>query len=107
VHPSAILDVTLVEVNGPIRIGGATVMPGDVVLGAREGVTFVPPHLAEEVVGRSEDVRQRDIFGKSRIAEGVYTSGQIDVSTWAENIEADYIAWCEEQGLETSARRSS
>jgi regulator of RNase E activity RraA len=105
VHPSAILDVTLVEVNGPVRIGNATVMPGDVVLGAREGVTFVPPHLAEEVVGRSEDVRQRDVFGKCRIAEGIYTSGQIDVSTWAENIEADYIAWCEEQGLEANPRR--
>jgi 4-hydroxy-4-methyl-2-oxoglutarate aldolase len=105
VHPSAILDVTVVEVNGPIRIGSATVMPGDVVLGAREGVTFVPPHLAEEVVGRSEDVRQRDVFGKSRIAEGIYTSGQIDVSTWAEEIEADYVAWCAEQGLGVNTRR--
>jgi 4-hydroxy-4-methyl-2-oxoglutarate aldolase len=105
VHPSAILDVTVVEVNGPVRIGNATVMPGDVVLGAREGVTFVPPHLAEEVVGRSEDVRQRDVFGKRRIAEGIYTSGQIDVSTWAEEIEADYVAWRAEQGLEANPPR--
>jgi 4-hydroxy-4-methyl-2-oxoglutarate aldolase len=105
VHPSAILDVTVVEVNGPVRIGNATVMPGDVVLGAREGVTFVPPHLAEEVVGRSEDLRQRDVFGKRRIAEGIYTSGQIDVSTWAEEIEADYVAWRAEQGLEASPQR--
>jgi regulator of RNase E activity RraA len=105
VHPSAILDVTVVEVNGPIRIGNATVMPGDAVLGAREGVTFVPPHLAEEVVGRSEDVRQRDVFGKSRIAEGIYTSGQIDVSTWAEEIEIDYVAWCAEQGQGANHRR--
>ena len=105
VHPSAILDVTLAEVNGPIRIGNATVMPGDVVLGAREGVTFIPPHLAEAVVTRSEDVRQRDVFGKSRIADGIYTSGQIDVSTWAEEIEADYVAWCAEQGLEANPRR--
>ncbi len=105
VHPSAILDVTLVEVNGPIRIGNATVMPGDVVLGAREAVSFIPPHLAEAVVTRSEDVRQRDVFGKSRIAEGIYTSGQIDVSTWAEEIEADYVAWCAEQGLEANPRR--
>jgi regulator of RNase E activity RraA len=104
VHPSAILDVTLAEVNGPIRIGGATVMPGDIVLGAREGVTFVPPHLAEEVVGRSEDVRQRDVFGKSRIAEGIYTSGQIDAPTWAEEIEADYVTWCAEQGLAANLR---
>ena len=105
VHPSAILDVTLIEVNGPVRIGSATVMPGDVVLGAREGVSFIPPHLAEAVVTRSEDVRQRDVFGKSRIAEGIYTSGQIDVSTWAEEIEADYVAWCAEQGLEANPRR--
>ena len=104
VHPSAILDVTLAEVNGPIRIGAATVMPGDIVLGTREGVTFVPPHLAEEVVGRSEDVRQRDVFGKSRIAEGIYTSGQIDVPTWAEEIEADYVTWCAEQGLAANLR---
>ena len=93
VHPTAIADVTLVEVNGPIRVGHATVLPGDVILGTREGVTFIPPHLAEEIVSHSEDVRQRDVFGKSRIAEGVYTSGQIDVSTWAEEIEADYQAW--------------
>ncbi len=105
VHPSAILDVTLAEVNGPIRIGAATVMPGDVVLGAREGVSFIPPHLAEEVVTRSEDVRQRDVFGKRRIAEGVYTSGQIDVPDWAAEIEADYVGWCAQQGLEANPRR--
>ena len=98
VHPSAILDVTLAEVNGPIRIGVATVLPGDVVLGTREGVTFIPPHLAEEVVTRSEDVRHRDVFGKGRIAGGVYTSGQIDVPDWAEEIEADYAAWREARG---------
>jgi 4-hydroxy-4-methyl-2-oxoglutarate aldolase len=98
VHPSAIWEVTLVGVNVPVRIGNATVLPGDVVLGTREGVTFVPPHLAEEVVTRSEDVRQRDVFGKLRIAEGVYTSGQIDVSVWAADIEADYGRWQAEQG---------
>jgi regulator of RNase E activity RraA len=97
VHPSAILDVTLAEVNGPLRIGGATVLPGDVVLGTREGVTFIPPHLAAEVVNRSEDVRQRDVFGKSRIADGIYTSGQIDVSIWAEEIETDYQDWLSTQ----------
>jgi hypothetical protein len=50
-------------------------------------------------------VRQRDVFGKSRIAEGIYTSGQIDVSTWAEEIEADYVAWCGDQGLGVNTRR--
>ena len=98
VHPSAILNVTLAEVNGPIRIGSATVMPGDVVLGTRAGVTFVPPHLLQEVVEHSEDTRQRDVFGKQRLAEGAYTSGEIDVSTWAGHIEADYAEWVKSEG---------
>jgi 4-hydroxy-4-methyl-2-oxoglutarate aldolase len=105
VDPSAIAEVTLIGVNIPIRIGRATVLPGDVVLGTPSGVTFIPPHLAEEVVTYSEDIRQRDVFGKQRLAEGVYTSGQIDVPVWAEEIEADYLAWCEERGLEATRRR--
>jgi 4-hydroxy-4-methyl-2-oxoglutarate aldolase len=104
VDPSAIANVTLVGVNIPIRIGNATVLPGDVVLGTLEGITFVPPHLAEEVVTRSEDVRQRDVFGKLRLAEGKYLAGQIDTSVWVEEIEADYVAWCDEQGLEPGRR---
>ncbi len=92
-HPSAILNVTLVEVNGPVQIGDATVLPGDVVLGTREGVSFVPPHLAEEVVTRSEDIRYRDVFGKAMIANGTYTSGDIDVPDWAEHIETHFQEW--------------
>ena len=41
---------------------------------------------------------------KSRIAEGIYTSGQIDVPTWAEEIEADYVTRCAEQGLAANLR---
>lgn len=96
IHPSAIYDVTMVGVNIPVRIGNATVMPGDAVLGTPAGVTFIPPHLLQEVVERSEDTRQRDVFGKLRLAEGTYTSGQIDVGTWAETIESDYTGWLAE-----------
>lgn len=93
VDPTAIADVTLVGVNVPIKIGHATVMPGDVVLGTMSGVTFVPPHLAEEVIVYSEEIRLRDVFGKQRLQEQVYTSGQIDVPKWSEDIEADYKTW--------------
>lgn len=92
-HPSAIYDVTLVGVNIPIRIGDATVMPGDAVLGTNAGITFIPPHLLQEVVEASEETRQRDVFGKAKLAEGKYTSGDIDVSVWADHIEADYQEW--------------
>jgi 4-hydroxy-4-methyl-2-oxoglutarate aldolase len=104
VDPTAIAEVTLVGVNIPIRIGQATVLPGDVVLGTRSGLTFVPPHLAEAVVVYSEDIRQRDVFGKLRLAEKTYTSGQIDVPLWAEEIENDYLAWADAQGLSATKR---
>jgi hypothetical protein len=42
-------------------------------------------------------VRNRDVFGKQRLAEGKYTSGQIDVSTWAPEIEADFNEWSAQQ----------
>ncbi len=93
VDPTAIADVTLAGINIPIRIGGVTVLPGDVVLGTPTGVIFIPPHLAQEVVERSEDIRVRDEFGKMRLAEGKYTSGEIDVPTWREDIQADFEAW--------------
>ena len=50
-HPSyASPTIMLSGMNCPVRIGAATCMPGDVVLGKREGVIFIPPHLAEKVV---------------------------------------------------------
>ena len=91
--PTAIADVTLAGLNIPIRIGGVTVLPGDIVLGTPTGVIFIPPHLAQEVVERSEDVRVRDEFGKLRLSEGKYISGEIDVPTWREDIMADFNVW--------------
>lgn len=92
VDPTAIADVTLAGLNIPIRVGGITVLPGDVILGTPTGVIVIPPHLAQEVVEVSEDVRVRDTFGHQRLAEGKYTSGEID-TTWREDIEADFQEW--------------
>src|SRR5690606_31546951 len=90
--PTAIKDVVLAGVNMPTRIGSVTVMPGDAVLGTPTGVIFIPPHLVQAVVERSEDIRVRDHFGKLRLQEGRYTPGEID-RTWSEEIEADFQAW--------------
>jgi regulator of RNase E activity RraA len=95
-HPTyASPTIMLLGVNCPLRIGGATVMPGDVVLGKRAGVIFIPPHLAQKVVTTSEIVRLRDTFGKTRLREGVYTPGQID-ARWTDEIERDFSAWLED-----------
>ncbi len=95
-HPTyASPTIMLVGVNCPIRIGQATVMPGDVVLGQHNGVVFIPPHLVENVVRTSELVRLRDMFGKQRLQEGKYTPGQID-ARWNDEIEADFSGWLED-----------
>jgi regulator of RNase E activity RraA len=91
-HPSAIKDVTLLGLNVPIRIGAVTVLPGDVVLAKREGVMFIPPHLAERVVVTSEIVSLQDEFGHLRLKEGVYTPGQID-GKWTPAIIDDFMKW--------------
>src|SRR5918911_886947 len=52
--PRVRLNSTMIGINIPIRIGKATVMPGDVVLGRDGGVVFIPPQLAERVVQSSE-----------------------------------------------------
>jgi regulator of RNase E activity RraA len=93
VDPTAIADVTLAGLNIPVRIGGITILPGDVILGTPTGIIAIPPHLAQIVVERSEDIRVRDEFGKQRLAEGIYTSGEIDVGVWRADIEADFQAW--------------
>lgn len=90
---SHLRETTLASVNGTTRIGMATVLPGDVVLGTRAGLIFIPPHLVEEVLADAEEVNLRDQFAQVRIGEGEYNSGQIDVRVWADEIEADYQEW--------------
>ena len=99
IHPSAIADATLVGINIPVRIGGATVLPGDAVLGTPTGVIFIPPHLVTDVVERSEDIRMRDRFGKLRLSQGRYTPGEVD-RQWTNEIERDYQEWLKERGIE-------
>ena len=91
-NPAGDLNTTLTGINQPTRIGKATAMPGDVVLGRDGGVIFIPPHLAEKVVKISELVRLRDMFSHQRLREGKYTSGQID-TRWSDDIERDFSKW--------------
>jgi regulator of RNase E activity RraA len=95
--PSAIADVMLMGINTPVRIGRACVMPGDVVLAKKEGIIFIPAHLAQEVVESSEVIRVRDEFGHQRLREGKYTPGQID-RKWSDDIEKDFTEWLKGKG---------
>lgn len=91
-HPSFIQEMMLIGLNTPTLIGEATVMPGDVVLAKKEGVIFIPAHLAQEVVVQSERIRVQDEFAHQRVQENVYTAGQMD-SQWTDEIREDFRNW--------------
>jgi 4-hydroxy-4-methyl-2-oxoglutarate aldolase len=82
----------LTAINVPVRIGQAVACPGDVVLAKREGIVFIPAHLAEKVVVQSEAITLRDLFGHQRLREGKYTPGQID-GRWTPEIQKDFRGW--------------
>lgn len=93
--PSFIKDMMLTGLNQPVRIGRATVLPGDVVLAKREGVIFIPAHMVREVVTNAEFIALRDKFGIQMLKEGKYTPGQID-TRWTDEIKADFMAWIDD-----------
>ncbi|WP_339877643.1 RraA family protein [uncultured Algoriphagus sp.] len=90
--PSYIQQMMLTSINAPIRVGRATVLPGDVVLAKKYGVIFIPAYLVEDLVLTSEVTGLRDEFGHQRLREGKYLAGQID-SQWTEEIKKDFLDW--------------
>jgi regulator of RNase E activity RraA len=93
--PSYIQQMMLSGINVPVRIGRATVMPGDAILAKKYGVVFIPAHLLEEVVLNAEFISLRDAFGHQRLREGKYTPGQIDTQ-WTEEIKKDFLKWLDD-----------
>jgi len=90
--PSYLTESMLMGINVPIRIGRATVFPGDVILAKKTGVLFIPAHLAEEVVVRAEFIMLRDMFGHEMLRKGTYTPGEID-GRWSDEIKAAFLEW--------------
>jgi regulator of RNase E activity RraA len=90
--PSYIMQMSLLSINAPIRVGRAIVLPGDVVLAKKYGVIFIPSHLLEDLVINSEVTALRDEFGHQRLREKKYLAGQID-SQWTDEIKNDFKSW--------------
>ncbi len=91
-HPSFLVDVVLGGLNTPTRIGNAVVLPGDLVLSDREGVLFIPAHMAEKVIATAEFINLRDKYSKTVLKSGKYTTGQIDAE-WTNEIKEDFLSW--------------
>jgi 4-hydroxy-4-methyl-2-oxoglutarate aldolase len=103
--PSFIKDMMLTCINCPIRIGRATAYPGDLVLGKKEGVVFIPAHLAEDCIKNAEFVALRDEFGHMRLREQKYTPGQID-QKWSDEIKTDFLKWVRDNPTKLQMKES-
>jgi 4-hydroxy-4-methyl-2-oxoglutarate aldolase len=90
--PSYIQQMMLTGINIPIRIGRATVLPGDIVLAKKTGTIFIPASMVEDLVLTSEFIELKDEFGHMRLREKKYTPGQID-QQWSEEIKKDFMQW--------------
>jgi regulator of RNase E activity RraA len=75
--PPAIHNVFVAGINIPVRIGNATVVPGDVVFGDSEGVSFIPPHLVQGIVTEAQVTHIHDEWTKRKFDEGKYKSTDV------------------------------
>jgi 4-hydroxy-4-methyl-2-oxoglutarate aldolase len=104
-HPTAIRDVMLTGINVPIRIGEATVNPGDLVFGDREGVYFVPPSLVETILDQADVTHIHDEWTKKKFDEGKYKSSEIYGSPSDPALKKEYEDYLAKRLAEIKAKR--
>jgi regulator of RNase E activity RraA len=95
VHPSAIdyQSVMMTGLNVPVKIGDATVMPGDVVFGDRGGLYFIPPALIKEILDKADITHIHDEWTKMKLDTGKYKSSDIYPSPHDPALKAEYEAY--------------
>ena len=103
--PTPIGNVMLTGINVPIRIGNVTVMPGDLVVGDREGVYFVPPQFIREVLDRADEIRIHDEWTKKKFDEGKYKSSEIYSTPKDPKLRAEYEEYLKKRLAELKKQR--
>jgi regulator of RNase E activity RraA len=103
--PSYLEEMVLMGLNTPIRIGRAIVLPGDLVISEKEGVLFIPAHLAEKVIATAEFIDLRDKFGHAMLKVGTFATGEID-SQWTNKIKDAFMKWLDENPNEVKITRA-
>jgi regulator of RNase E activity RraA len=76
-HASAMADQVGVEWNGPIRLGGITVLPGDIIVADAEGVLAVPPQMVGDVIKDAENTVYTENFKREMMRSKKYRARDI------------------------------
>ncbi len=58
---------TGVDWNVPVRVGNATVLPGDVVVADSYAVLFFPPQLAAQVIARAREIAAEEAYVRNLV----------------------------------------
>src|SRR5947207_1821028 len=106
VDPTPIGNGMLTGINIPIRIGTVTVMPGDLVVGDREGVYFIPPQLVKEVLDRADEIHIHDEWTKKKFDEGKYKSSEIYSTPTDPKLQQEYQEYLKRRLEEIRKQRS-
>lgn len=61
-----------VDWNVPIRVGGATVLPGDIVVADNEAVLFFPTSIAAQVIERATRQAEQEDYERKLVREKTY-----------------------------------
>jgi len=107
VDPTPIGNVMLTGINVPVRIGGVTVMPGDLVVGDREGVYFIPPQFVKDVLDRADETHIHDEWTKKKFDEGKYKSSEIYGSPSDPKLQQEYKEYLKRRLDEIRKQRES
>jgi regulator of RNase E activity RraA len=105
-HPTPVREVMLTGFNIPVRIGEATVNPGDLVFGDREGVYFIPPSLVQTVLDRADETHIHDEWTKRKFDEGKYKSQEIYGSPRDPALKKEYEDYLAKKLAELKAQRA-
>ena len=93
VHPTPISrELMITGINVPIHIGEATVMPGDVVFGDREGVYFIPTQFVKPILDNSDVLHIHDEWTQEKFKHnnGKYKSSDIYGSPRSPELKKEY-----------------
>jgi regulator of RNase E activity RraA len=67
--------IVAVDRNVPVRCGGVTVLPGDILLGDAEGVLVIPRALAEQVAAEAAATDDKELFLRRKLEQGASIYG--------------------------------